>query len=286
MQLEKVINIFYKNKDSLLEDATPSLYPTAVLLGGQGGCGKSNLNLRVKEDYPSMSFIEINGDNYRIYHPDYDVLCKDDLNFSRESQIFSNVFTEGLISDASHRKISVIIEGTMRNPATVFRTANYLRGRGYEIKAYIIAAPQEFSSVNVICRYCNELKLQGYGRLVDFQSHDAAVRGLPVTADAIYKERLADEIHIYDMFANNLRSRYYLSAGLWNSIVPPSEVIESLQSEQLQDASIIEKILKSGTDMLDDVPASVKPLLYDSLDRLMKFRECQCDTQTDRHFHR
>jgi len=68
-------------------------------LGGQGAVGKGQLNLWAERLFPDKHFLAINGDNYRIWHPRFGELSKDIWNYSKETQVFSNVFTEQLIKD-------------------------------------------------------------------------------------------------------------------------------------------------------------------------------------------
>jgi hypothetical protein len=59
-------------------------------------------------------------------------LCINNIqNYSEETQIFSNVFTEELIKEALDKKYDIIIEGTMRNPETPLKTAEQLKNAGF-----------------------------------------------------------------------------------------------------------------------------------------------------------
>ncbi|MDO5664455.1 MAG: zeta toxin family protein [Bacteroidia bacterium] len=48
--------------------------PMAVILGGQPASGKSSLVSRVLADNFDKTFLKVNGDIYRAYHPDYEKL--------------------------------------------------------------------------------------------------------------------------------------------------------------------------------------------------------------------
>lgn len=121
MLREEVQKLFETEKVRILEDlkVQRSELPIAILLGGQPAAGKSSLTEAAKANHPGKNFLVINGDNYREFHPNHYKLIKSNIaNYSKETQIFSNVFTEGFINEAIRNKYNVIIEGTMRNPET------------------------------------------------------------------------------------------------------------------------------------------------------------------------
>lgn len=188
MSEDDVRNIFHENKNFLMEGLKPDNSPCAFILGGQGASGKGLLSYHIAHNYSTVDFLNINGDDFRVYHPDWNNL-KTTPAYSRETQIFSSVFTEGLIRECATRKISLIIEGTMRNPQTPITAAAFLRSEGYRVGAYVIAAPKEFTTMGVYNRYVKEQKLQGWGRLAEIASHDAAVQGLPLSVDELYRQK-------------------------------------------------------------------------------------------------
>lgn len=55
--------------DRISEDVVPVKNPVALFIGGQPGCGKSCLSMKIKKEYSNV--VEIGIDNYRMYHPNY-----------------------------------------------------------------------------------------------------------------------------------------------------------------------------------------------------------------------
>ena len=123
MNRNEVVRIFEEHKDLYIDSHTSRNQPIAYILGGQPSAGKSSLNKIIEEEDKEAIDIVIIGDNYRVCHPQYNKLRKDPLTFSSETQIFSNVFTEGLIAEAIKRRLSVSIEGTMRRSEVIANTA-------------------------------------------------------------------------------------------------------------------------------------------------------------------
>lgn len=250
MTREEVFDIFQKRKDAYLFDMHPVENPTAYLLGGQGAVGKGALMNKVKNENTGMSSVlSINGDVYRTEHPDESNLKKEPETFSQNTQIFSSVFTEGLINEAISGQFNVVVEGTMRNPETPMKTAEQFRKNGFRVEAYAIAAPGEFSTLNLYTRYANEVSTAGNGRLADKKSHDTAIEGLPISLDALYKEKAVDAIHIYSCFAKEKVFEYTLQNGNWNSSELPSQIVARSREEQKNDIPTILSILERSREI-------------------------------------
>jgi adenylylsulfate kinase-like enzyme len=72
MQIGEVEAIFEIKKSDLIGKYETSSNPIAILLGGQPASGKSNLALVAEKEHFNTIFFKINGDNYRIFHPQHD----------------------------------------------------------------------------------------------------------------------------------------------------------------------------------------------------------------------
>ena len=245
MNKEDVKKIFQSVKDDYLSDYKNSDHPVAFLLGGQGSVGKGQLSrVIVSQNHDLQKIFFINGDVYRNEHPENKKLQHSPEVYSTETQIFSSVFTEGFIEESIKRKLNVSVEGTMRNPNTPLTTASLFRKNGYRIEAYIIAAPAEFSSLNLYTRYANELIQGELGRLADKASHDKAAEMMPITVDALYNNKAVDAIHIYSCFAKEKVAEYHLIDGMWNNPETPSEIILKSRDKQKTNLSTMQHLLE------------------------------------------
>ena len=275
MTKEEVKKLFENNKKGYLFDLSPSPNPVAFLLGGQGACGKGGLtNCIQKNNNFDKDFFSINGDLYRKEHPQYEKLTNFPESYSSETQIFSSVFTEGFIKESIKRRLNVSVEGTMRNPNTPLTTASLFRKNGYRVEAYVIAAPAEFSSLNLYTRYANELIQGELGRLADKTSHDTAAEMMPITVDALYKNKAVDAIYIYSCFAKDKVAEYRLVNGVWNYTELPSEIILKSRDKQKTDLSTMQRLL-DRSNIIESVISNPKILnevltARDNLDKLIK----------------
>lgn len=216
MQRYEVEAIFEQKKDGLFEDINiSSQKPIAIILGGQPACGKSTLINVAKKDHPNLDFLTVNGDLYRQFHPNKE-LIKDPIKYPIETQIFSSVFTERLIEEAIKRKCNIIIEGTMRNPDVPLKTAQKFKDAGFRVEAYIIAAPKEFTQLGLYNRYQEEVLSKGQGRLADIDSHNKAVNGLMKSANQLYSDKAVDKISIHTYLAKERIKDFNLKCRIPN----------------------------------------------------------------------
>lgn len=54
-----------------MEGLKPDNSPCAFILGGQGASGKGLLSYHIAHNYSTVDFLNINGDDFRVYHPDW-----------------------------------------------------------------------------------------------------------------------------------------------------------------------------------------------------------------------
>lgn len=247
MDVTEVKLIFERAKEELLRDVRRTDHPVAYILGGQPSSGKSSLIGRLLQE--SQAFA-VNGDSYRLYHPDHDRLIRDQRVYSRETQIFSNVFTEGFIEEAIRRRFSIIIEGTMRDPAVVTRTVRHFAQAGFQVEAHCIASPEEYTGINLFARYATELALMHVGRLADRATHDRAASSLLLSLDQLYAEREVDRIALYEIFGRRLACNYEHLAGGWSLPTLPSEAVRHIRQMQLDDNELRSSFLQRGQAVL------------------------------------
>lgn len=271
MQTDEVRKLFEEKKEEYLRELFADKHPLGILLGGQGAVGKGRLNLWAEQLYHENVFLAINGDNYRIWHPNFKELRKDIWNYSKETQIFSNVFTERLIEESVNNRFSFVVEGTMRSPEVPLQTAAKLRSHGYGTAAFVIAACKEFSLLNAFVRYHKEVQTKGFGRMIDIDSHNRAVEGLPKSVDRLYMEKSVDRICLFDCFAKNMIADYIIQNGEWNCRTLPSAIISSAREKQLRDKEAIDALLAQASEIMNQQEdETIKDQMQKAYDNLNK----------------
>ena len=107
--------------------------------------------------------------------------------------------------------------------------------------------------MNALMRYIDETKKKGFGRMIEIESYNAAIHGLPDSLDAIYSKKAVDRICIFDCFAKNLVEEYKLVDGEWNNKKMPSVVVVESRQKQLENENMIDSFLTKAINSRNDI---------------------------------
>ncbi|MDR1227379.1 MAG: zeta toxin family protein [Prevotellaceae bacterium] len=248
MQLSEseVQSIYLRRNSFLLSKGKAQKNPTAIILGGQPACGKSGVTNALNSD---SSFLVINGDDYRQFHPDFTHLISNSpTEFPTLTQNFSNIFTENLVKDGAALRYNLIIEGTMRNPDVPAKTAALLHEQGYRVGAAVIAAHPKITELGTYRRYVEQVEMYGYGRLADISSHNQACVGLLKSIDTLYNNKSVDFISVYSYQGEKLIKSYELTNGEWSIKTPPSHFINKERTAQIENTAFVKQHITLGIE--------------------------------------
>lgn len=268
MDLHKVKEIYQEEKEKLLRNLIPQEKPLAFILGGQPASGKSKLAKEFMGNFSNDNILFVNGDIYREFHPNRQELINNPLSYSKETQIFSNVFTENLIREAIENKYNIMVEGTMRNPQVPYNTAKMFKENGYEVEILAISAPSVFTELGLYNRYQEEINFQGWGRLAEIESHNSAVSGILASLDLLYNEKAVDKIHLYSYQAEKHIVSFSLQNNEWDIDDLPSNYIIDTREIQLQRKKNIAKLIERGENTLSQISDNLKPKVNEILEKL------------------
>ena len=268
MDLHKVNEIYQQEKKDLLADLVSQEKPLAFILGGQPASGKSKLAKEFIGKFSNDNILFVNGDIYREFHPDRQKLINNPLSYSKETQVFSNVFTENLIREAIENKYNIMVEGTMRNPQVPYNTAKMFTENGYEVEILAISAPSVFTELGLYNRYQEEINFQGWGRLAEIESHNLAVSGILASLDLLYNEKAVDKIHLYSYQAEKHIVSFSLQNNEWDIDDLPSNYIIDAREIQLQRKENIAKLIERGENTLNQISDNLKPKVNEILEKL------------------
>ena len=268
MDLHKVKEIYQEEKEKLLRNLIPQEKPLAFILGGQPASGKSKLAKEFMGNFSNDNILFVNGDIYREFHPNRQELINNPLSYSKETQIFSNVFTENLIREAIENKYNIMVEGTMRNPQVPYNTAKMFKENGYEVEILAISALSVFTELGLYNRYQEEINFQGWGRLAEIESHNSAVTRILSSLDLLYNEKAADKIHLYSYQAEKHIVSFSLQNNEWNIDDLPSNYIIDTREIQLQRKENIAKLIERGENTMNQISNNLKPKVNEILEKL------------------
>lgn len=167
-----------------------------IILGGQPGAGKSSY---YANNNKIADYVKIDGDTFRVYHPDYERIIKTDSeHFAERTQTFVNYMVERLISDLGNDGYNMIIEGTLRNPNVPIKTCNELKTKGYFPELIVIACDAETAWKSTIKRAQLALFSNEPVRFVPIDIYDYTVNHLPENIEKISNEKCFRKITIMD----------------------------------------------------------------------------------------
>lgn len=161
-----------------------------IFAGGQPGSGKTNLVETIKRDNPNVDFIVIDLDKYRIMHPDFKNIIKQDKSKAAKlTNKFAFSVENEFIRYGLENNLNIINVSTLRNTDLIEETLkNKIITKGYEIKAYILEVEPEKSYLSAKKRYEEQLKKSNeIPRLVTKEFHDNAYSGMKETIKMLEK---------------------------------------------------------------------------------------------------
>lgn len=207
---------FQKAKETILSALTmeprlaPSLYPVAVLLGGQSGAGKTTLH-GLMRDYFSGNQVTVNGDGFRSYHPRYRQLDKEygpeSVNYTAK---WAGAMTEAVVEALSMVGYNLAVEGTLRTAEVPTKTATLLKERGYRVFLAVMAVKPEISLVSCQIRY-EQMRIAGtVPRATDPEHHNLIIRQIVSNMRVLEQSDLFEGIYL----VNRAKEVLYPKEGL------------------------------------------------------------------------
>ncbi|MEJ4972411.1 zeta toxin family protein, partial [Enterococcus faecium] len=209
------------NLEELIQGKKAVESPTAFLLGGQPGSGKTSLRSAIFEETQG-NVIVIDNDTFKQQHPNFDELVKlYEKDVVKHVTPYSNRMTEAIISRLSDQGYNLVIEGTGRTTDVPIQTATMLQAKGYETKMYVMAVPKINSYLGTIERYETMYADDPMtARATPKQAHDIVVKNLPTNLETLHKTGLFSDIRLYN------REGVKLYSSLETPSISPKETLE------------------------------------------------------------
>ncbi|MDD6488320.1 MAG: zeta toxin family protein [Clostridia bacterium] len=193
---KEFLHSYYQIFNDAIKNIKPVNCPTAYILGGQPGAGKTSIQFNIKNN--DKNVYVINADAYRKYHPLFsEIQCKYGDDSPKYTQPFVNAVTEKLIQELSNEKYNLIVEGTLRTAAVPMKTAKELKEKGYSVELCVMAVKPEISFESTVLRYENALSMGEIPRATSKEHHDLVVGNITDNLDVIYDSNIFDCIKIF-----------------------------------------------------------------------------------------
>ncbi len=175
----------------------PATNPTAVIVGGQPGAGKSSLIEFVKNEF-SDNIVECNADQYRQLHPK-----AKEILYHYEN-LFPNLTTElaqslnlMLRNECKKQGLNFVLEITMSNGAGANATIQGIKEIGYICNVDLLAVNEKWSRLGTIERLEAQRATERFGRVVSSEFHDRRYNEMPLAVKEVAEKKLYDNIRLF-----------------------------------------------------------------------------------------
>lgn len=170
-----------------------------IMVGGQPGAGKSANLWRAHELHPTKSFVRVVGDELRRFHPEFRALSTNSpLGMPSITQAVSGPLVGLAVSYAQASRISIIVEGTFRNPEMVRTTCERFAEAGFEVHVLVVATPPPVSLLACLDRFITATLVGQGSRWTPVEAHEAALEGMAVTLPSLGQAAAVDRITVSD----------------------------------------------------------------------------------------
>jgi UDP-N-acetylglucosamine kinase len=178
-----------------VKNKNPATIPTATLLGGQPGAGKTTLHKIIGQREPNTVFIV--GDDFREQHPNFAALNEKYGDSVPYTAPFAGKMTEAIIERLSDERYNLAIEGTLRTTEVPEKTNALLKNKGYATELCVMAVSAEQSWQGTIERFEQMKTLGMTARATDKVHHDMVAAALPDNLGKLYEGGFFDRLRLY-----------------------------------------------------------------------------------------
>ena len=215
-------------KSDFLGDLAPSNSPTALLIGGQPGSGKSYALAQARTQMAASAgaAVVLSGDELREYHPYWRANALTDPQAAARTQEDVGKWYARLTNDAVAQRVNIAFETAMRHARPVLVLAEQLRARGYMIVATIVAAGKEQSRLATMARFDVARTTGDVPRFVPAVYHDDAYARVRDTIGQLEAAHAVDVLRIITRDGANVY-RNQLRNGAWEH---PAKAVELLDA--------------------------------------------------------
>ncbi|WP_107118135.1 zeta toxin family protein [Streptomyces reticuli] len=171
--------------------------PVVVIVGGQPGAGKTAVADLVQAALDGRGgAVRICSDLYKAAHHQYGELLADDVRIAGVSVRPDTRRWQAAVEE--HVRLhgfDAVVESALAD-VEEFRTSAYAyRRAGHRVEVVAVATAEALSQLGILDRFLSEA-IEGGGRYVSWENHDACAKGMLLTLAAIEADQLADRITV------------------------------------------------------------------------------------------
>lgn len=189
--------------------------PVVVIVGAQPGAGKTTVADLVQAVLDRRGgAVRIGGDLYKAAHRHYaELLAADVRTAGVKVRPDTRRWQAAVEAYVRSHGLDAVVESALAEPDDFRRSAAAYRQAGSRIEVVALATPEALSQLGVLDRFLTEA-IEGGGRYVSWENHDACAKGMLRTLAVIEAEQLADRITVVRRDGTVLYDNE-LSEGTW-----------------------------------------------------------------------
>ncbi|QWP74968.1 zeta toxin family protein [Lysobacter sp. K5869] len=224
-------------------DSIPSVpegqNPTAIILAGQPGAGKSGVAERAKQDLGGgMNAIVVDPDAMRDFHPKVDEFRKaSPYNWADDTHKDASQWAKELRDKAIGDRKNLVIDTTLGSGPKAVELVEGLQKAGYNVEIRALATHRLESELGVDARFTGSLDRNGFGRFVPPNIRDQVYQDLPANLDHVQAQTKDHPvpIRIYNREADKLYDSTVDTDRL------PSQALTDAREQRIKDPTIAAK---------------------------------------------
>ncbi len=194
---EQIIAIRNKIIANAVRNIRPVENPTAIIIGGQPGSGKSEIQ-GVEELNFAKNIVICNADNFRDAHPLATLLKKNYPQLYPELTVpFAHRWAQALQHHCITNSFNYILETTLRDGNAINNTIKTIKDAGFKTRLDALAVNEKLSLLGIELRFEKMLAEEDSGRMVTKEAHDLRYKAIPDALRVIANAGQLDDLNIY-----------------------------------------------------------------------------------------
>lgn len=210
-------------RPDVLDGIEPSQAPTAVLVAGQPGSGRSDALRQVSAHLARTGgpSAVVSGEALRQHHPAWRLHGHDAAGVSDDVRSAVGQWVARVSADAITRRVNVLFETSLRQAEAAVALATLLRQATYHVAAVVLATDRDQSRQATMAYYDLAHRAGAAPAWVTASDHDGAYDALRDTLGRLESEQAVDRLQIIARDGRQLYANE-LSGGTW--LRPPKAV--------------------------------------------------------------
>jgi hypothetical protein len=223
---------------------SPSPRPSAVLVAGQPGAGKTFAAQRVRAhlDPTIGGSVLISSRQLRSYHPAWRE--GDQSSASQEVDAAVSIWYARLVSDVIERGVNALFESTVREPNAAVALAMRLKTAGYDTAAVFLATDRDQSRQATMAHYDLAMAVGIPPRFVSAAAHDTAYDRLRISLERLEEGALVQRIQLVVRDGRQLYANELDIQGKWARDPRAAAVLDDFRNRRLTSSELASSALR------------------------------------------